>query len=89
MFKLLNELNIDEKLKLKNLALLPGFNIIESNYTNNNSPILNKKIISNNILDETLFNKLLKTVDENNYINNKKFTKKRQMDKKRASRKKK
>ena len=33
MFKLLNELNIDNK-NCKNLALLPGFNIIETNSIN-------------------------------------------------------
>ena len=63
MFKLLSELNIDKK-DYKNLALLPGFNISESNNLNEKFTLLNKKFDGSDILDEKVFIKLITVVDE-------------------------
>tara|TARA_Y100000741_G_scaffold332701_1_gene288818 strand:- start:1234 stop:1497 length:264 start_codon:yes stop_codon:yes gene_type:complete len=87
MFKLLSELNINDK-KYKNLALLPGFNINESNNINETFTLLNKTTGGNDILDEKVFIKLITVVDEGK----KKFSKKRRkvnLKKSKVSRKKK
>ena len=86
MFKLLNELNINNK-NYKNLALLPGFNINEPNKLTEKISLENKKINDSDILHEKVFIKLITIVDESK--NN--FSKKRRNNLKKAkqSRKKK
>ncbi len=86
MFKLLNELNINNK-NYKNLALLPGFNINEPNKLTEKISLENKKINDLDILHEKVFIKLITIVDESK--NN--FSKKRRNNYKKAkqSRKKK
>ena len=92
MFKLLNELNIDNK-NCKNLALLPGFNIIETNSMNEKNIMLNKNLDSPDILDDKILIKLISVVNENkNMSNSRKKRKKRKklyLEKSKASRKKK
>lgn len=79
MFKLLSELNIDNK-NYKNLALLPGFNINELNKLNETYELINKKLDGTDILDEKIFIKLITVVDENNKKNNKNLTRKKKRD---------
>ena len=91
MFKLLSELNIDNK-NYKNLALLPGFNINEVNKLNETYQLLNKKLDGTDILDEKIFIKLITVVDETNKKNKKNLTRKKNRDnqkKMKGSRKKK
>jgi len=64
MFKLLSELNIDNK-NCKNLALLPGFNIKEPNTINEKFVILNKKIHETDIIDEKVVINLITQVNVN------------------------
>ena len=89
MFKLLNELNIDNK-NCKNLALLPGFNIIETNSIYEKNIMLNKNLDSPDILEDKILIKLISVVNENkNISNSRKKIKKLYLEKSKASRKKK
>ena len=87
MFKLLSELNIDKK-DYKNLALLPGFNIGDSNRINEKFTLLNKKFDGSDILDEKVFIKLITIVDEGKNNSSKK-RRKGKLKKSKQSRKKK